>query len=157
MCHVTATPARQARIGKEKRGKSRSNEGGDIGAIAPQLIEQLSEVRRGLDQHQQYGVGRQTRQHGQSVLEFEYCREQCATLGGGTEFIGILNDIRNVCRHVFGINVWKGLAIDQQAVAAENYCGLNAITLPNRRDKIANGGHGPLRMWKIVEVYAPAK
>ena len=91
------------------------------------------------------------------MLEFKHGRQQCATLGGGTEFVGILNDIRNVCRHVFGINVWKGLAIDQQAVAAENYCGLNAITLPNRRDKIANGGHGPLRMWKIVEVYAPAK
>ena len=157
MCHVTATLGNQARIANGKSGGSGSNESGNIGAIAPQLIEKLSEIRRGLDKHQQYGVGRQTRQHGQSVLEFEYCREQRATLSGGTEFVGILNDVRNVCRHVLGIDVWKGLAIDQQTVAAENYCGLDAITLPNRRDKIANGGHGPLRMWKIVEVYAPAK
>jgi hypothetical protein len=46
---------------------------------------------------------------------------------------------------MLGVEMWHGLAIDEQAIAAEDNRGIDAIALPNCRDEVSNGGQGTSR------------
>jgi len=65
-----------------------------------------------------------------------------AARGGDTELIGKLNDRRYMCGDVLGVEAGDGLAVDQQAVAAEDDGCLDAFALPDGRDEVAYGWHG---------------
>ena len=67
---------------------------------------------------------------------------QGAARGGGAEFIGELDDRRHVRGNVLGIEFGDGLAVDQEAVAAEDDRSLDAFALPDGRNEVANGWHG---------------
>ncbi len=65
-----------------------------------------------------------------------------AARSGGTELIGKLDDRRHMCGDVLGVEAGDGLAVDQQAVAAEDNGCLDAFALPDGRDEVAYGWHG---------------
>lgn len=65
-----------------------------------------------------------------------------AARGGGAELIGKLNDRRDVRGDMLGVETGDGLAVDQQAVAAEDDRSLDAFALPDGRDEVAYGWHG---------------
>jgi hypothetical protein len=65
-----------------------------------------------------------------------------AARSGGSELIGELNDRRHMCGDVLGVEARDGLAVDQQAIAAEYDGRLDAFALPDGRDEVAYGWHG---------------
>src|ERR1035437_4057591 len=119
-----------------------SDERGDVRAVAAQLVEQLAEVRRGLHEDEEHGIGREAGNHGKSMLVLQDGGLQRAARGGRAEFIGELDDRRHVRGDVLGIETGYGLTVDQQAVAAEDDRSLDAFALPEGRNEVANGWHG---------------
>src|SRR5882724_8908951 len=65
-----------------------SDESGDVRAVAAQFVQQLTEVRRGLHEDEQHGVGGKARNHGESMLVFHDRSLQSAARGGGAELVG---------------------------------------------------------------------
>jgi hypothetical protein len=72
--------------------------------------------------------------------------EQLATSRCGTEVIRWTDDRRDPGRDVLGVEAGTRMTVDQEPVATEHDCGVDALTLPDGGDQITNARHVGLSM-----------
>jgi len=119
----------------------RLDESGDVLPVSAQLEEQLAHVGILLNEHEKHCFGGQDRHDRVPFLVLEDRRQQLAAFGGTGQLFGGVDDRRDVRGDVLRVEIGEGLTIDQQAIAAEYDGGLDAFTLANGADEVANSGH----------------
>ena len=95
-------------------------------------------------------VGGQHRNDRESVAVLEDGGQQVAASAGRAELVGGGDDRRNARGDIFGVESGPGLAVDEQAVAAEHDGGVDAFALPDGGDQISNARHhvSPGKWWR---------
>jgi len=125
-----------------------SDQGGDVFPVAPQLKEQLADVRARVEEHQQNRFGRQHRDDRDTVAMLEHRGHEVATAGRRSEIVGGTDDGRNTRGDVVGVQSGADLTIDQQPVATQHDGGVDSFTLPDGSDQITNAWH-PISRGKL--------
>jgi hypothetical protein len=109
--------------------------------VAPQLEEQLADVRARVEQNKQDRFGREDRDDGDAGPMLENGREQISPTRGRAEFVGGRDDGGDARRHVIGIQSGVDLTVDQQPVAAQHDGGVDSFSLPNGSHQITYARH----------------
>src|SRR5512143_1433833 len=142
-----------ASLGRGRSTKS-LDEGRDVFPVAPQLEEQLADVRARVEQNEQYGFGREHGDDSDAVTMLEDRGEQFSTARDRAEVSGADDDRRNTARDVLGVQTGAQLTVDQQAIASQHDGGVDSFTLPNGSDQITNARHStsraafPAKSWR---------
>jgi hypothetical protein len=109
--------------------------------IAPQLEEQLADVRARVEKHQQNGFGREHGHDGDTVAVLEDRGQQLAVARGRSEVVGRSDNGRDPRGDVVGVQTGAELTIDQQAIATQHDGRVDPFTLPNGSHQITNVRH----------------
>ena len=124
------------------------DEGGDVFPVAPQLKEQLADVRARVEEHQQNRFGRKHRNDGDTVAMLEHRGHEVATAGCRSEIVGGTDDSGNARGNVVGVQTGADLTVDQQPVTTQHDGGVDSFTLPNGSHQITNAWH-PISRGKL--------
>jgi hypothetical protein len=128
----------------------KSDESGDVFAIAAQLEQELSDVGARRDQDNQDGLRRQDGHDREAVLMLDDGSAQRASSRNATKFVGGADDGRNPSRNVIGLETGGYLAVDQQAIASQYDGGIDSISLPDGCDEVTNARHNGSRFPREV-------
>src|SRR5436190_8742478 len=110
-------------------------------AIAAQLVQELSDIRARLHEHEENGFGRQHRDDRETLLMLENDGDDFTASGGCAELVGRADDGRDTRSDVFGIQSWDDLAVDQEAVSPEHDGCVDPLALAQCGYQIANARH----------------
>jgi hypothetical protein len=119
----------------------RSNQSGDVVAVAPKLEKELANVRVGGDENQQDGLVREDGNDRETRAVFENGSAEIASMSRGAELVCRPDDGWNARRDIFRVEAGCDLAVDQQAIVAEDHRSVDAVPLTNGCDQVSNVRH----------------
>src|SRR5688572_15213539 len=137
MCGSSSATSTCAEVDTERMLDQR----GDVLAITPQLVQELSDVRAGLHEHEQDGLGGQNRHDRHPLLMFEDDRDDFTPGGRSAKFVGGTDDGWDPRREILRIQSGNRLTVDQQAVATEDDGCVDTLALAQCGYQIANARH----------------
>jgi hypothetical protein len=110
-------------------------------AIAPELQQELSDVRLGRQEDEKDRFGRHRRDDGHAAAILEHGSEQFGTPHRGAQLVGGSYDRRNQSRYPLGVDPGYCLAIDKETVAPEHDGRFDSFALSNCSHEIPDACH----------------